>query len=98
MKFDTYDLSLVLVNVSLEILTVSSFDPIESSFLPQFKVSLTWIDKRLSFSNLRNSSENNGLSPKKQEMIWIPAFIFENMNDKMESIVDKRTRINVIKR
>ena len=82
---------MLLINVSVDIFTVSSFDPIESSFQSQFQVSLTWIDKRLSFSNLRNSSESNGLSPKEQEII------FENTNDKIKSIVDESTRIIVIK-
>ena len=87
----------LLINVSVDIFTVRSFDPIESSFQSQFQVYLTWIDRRLSFSNLRNSSESNGLSPKEQEIIWIPAFIFENTNDKMKSIVDESSRIIIIK-
>ena len=41
---------------------------------------------------------SNGLSPKEKESIWVPSFIFENINDKLESIVDKRTRILVIKK
>ena len=87
----------VVVNVSIKVSSVSSFDPIESSFESQFHVGLTWLDNRLRFANLRNSSENNAMSPKEKDAIWFPSFVFVNTNGKVKSLLDEEAVVLITK-
>jgi hypothetical protein len=89
------ELAKVQVNLSVEIFSLSSFDPIGSNFETQFLVELLWIDGRLTFDNLRTDEESNKLSPVEMSKIWTPSFVFYNTKEKLKSIKDDQAKILV---
>ena len=89
---------IVQINVSITVFSLKAFDPISSTFKSQFKVALTWLDPRLRFGNLRNSSVSNLMSPSEKVSIWFPSFLFRNTEKRVKSLVDKESAIFVLKR
>ena len=88
----------LIVNVSVNLLSLSNFDAISGSFEAKLTVSMSWKDKRLNFRNLRNRSEENTLSNDEKHEIWSPVFVFTNTKSREVSSVDKKTIFNVAKK
>ena len=85
------------VNMSLNVISLGSFKAITHSFEAKLTVIMSWKDNRLRFINLRNMSEENTLSSKEKDYIWLPRFVFENTKDKSTSVVDDKSVILVEK-
>ena len=83
------------VNISINVISLSSFEVVAGTFEAKLTTTLTWRDKRLQFINLHNKTEENKLSSKEKFYTWIPQFVFENTRDKFSSVVDEKSVILV---
>ena len=79
------------INMSLNVISLGSFKAITQSFEAKLTMKMSWKDNRLHFINLRNTSEENTLSSKEKDYIWLPRFVFENTKEKSTSVVDDKT-------
>ena len=64
--------------MDLEIWAVLSISEVAELFSVKFKVTMTWIDPRLSFLNLKNDTSMNIVAPKEAMKIWYPVVMFIN--------------------
>ena len=51
----------------------------------------------LTFFPFRDPPDINGLKPTEIETIWFPNFVFENTNQKLNSLVDDKASLSVLK-
>ena len=63
----------------------------------KYELQLEWIDPRITFLNLKENTNLNGLIPFELQQIWIPNIIFSNTQADDFSILDRKT-IGTIKR
>ena len=52
---------------------------------------------KLTFFPFRDPPDINGLKPTEIETIWFPHFVFENTNQKLNSLVDDKASLSVLK-
>ena len=52
---------------------------------------------KLTFFPFRDPPDINGLKPTEIETIWFPNFVFENTNQKLNSLVDDKASLSVLK-
>jgi len=86
------------INVSIDILAMSNFDPIQGNYETKFTLSLEWLDSRLSYNNLRSVAGSNRVDTVETGLLWFPAFVFQNTKDKNESVVDNKATMEVVRR
>jgi len=86
------------VNVSINIIALGSFDPIQSNYETKFILSLEWLDRRLRFNNLRLPPTANRVDTESTGKLWFPAFVFDNTKDKNESVLDNKATVQVVRR
>ena len=70
-------------------------DEINSVYEAQFTLIMSWYDKRLVFNNLNSLTEKNSLSKNEREKLWFPKVVFENTNDKLQTVMDDITTTNI---
>lgn len=80
----------VPVNISIDIRKILDIDEIEGIFELSFGLHTTWLDERLVYTNLKQSSNLNTLTEKEKEDIWTPAIVFSNTKKQDSVITDKR--------
>jgi len=80
----------VPVNISIDIWKILYIDEIEGIFGLSFGLHTTWLDKRLVYKNLKQSSNLNTLTEKEKEDIWTPAIVFSNTEKQDSVIKDER--------
>ena len=68
----------MVIILDLEIWAVLSISEVEELFSVKFKVTMTWIDPRLSFLNLKNDTSMNIVAPDESMIIWYPVVMFIN--------------------
>ena len=68
----------MIIVLDLEIWAVLSISEVEELFSVKFKVTMTWIDPRLSFLNLKNDTSMNMVAPDEAMKIWYPVVMFIN--------------------
>ena len=68
----------MLIRLDLEIWAVLAISEVEELFSVKFKVTMTWVDPRLRFLNLKNDTSMNIVAPKEAEKIWYPVIMFIN--------------------
>ena len=68
----------MVIFLDLEIWAVLSISEVEELFSVKFKVTMTWIDPRLSFLNLKNDTSMNIVAPDEAMQIWYPVVMFIN--------------------
>ena len=88
----------IVINVTMDISKLSSFDEISSNFGAELTLYLLWMDDRLSFDNLRENQESNVITPSEMSQIWIPKLVFKNTKERKKSIVDEDAKVTVIRR
>ena len=89
------DGSLLKINVTMGISSLSSFDEISSNFEAELTLVLSWMDNRLTFDNLRENQESNVITPSEMTQIWIPKLVFKNTKEKKESIIDELAKVSI---
>ena len=68
----------MVIRLDLEIWAVLSISEVDELFSVKFKVTMTWVDPRLSFLNLKNDTSMNIVAPKEANKIWYPVVMFIN--------------------
>ena len=74
----SYKRAEVMVDVQLKV--VLSIDEVSRKFQTQATVFLIWKDYRLKYINMKRNSNDNLLTNKERNSIWIPKLIFDNTN------------------
>ena len=87
----------VKVALSIEVMDIQNIKEVEKTFEIPFMLYLSWFDGRLKYKNLNKDKEFNLLSPTEKQKIWKPIIIFKNTNEKLKTLVNEETNINVEK-
>lgn len=64
------------IQVSISISSISEIEALRSFVALGLSLKMSWYDSRLSFENLQDLEDINGVQPKSST--WIPSYIFEN--------------------
>ena len=88
----------IVVQSSIIIDLLSSFDAVAGKFSSEFTVFLKWFDERLKFNNLELGAKNNLIKPEEAGSIWFPNFIFENTHNKRRSMIDKKSIMYILRK
>ncbi|ROT69697.1 hypothetical protein C7M84_012080 [Penaeus vannamei] len=64
------------IQVSVSISSISEIEALRSFVALGLTLKMSWYDSRLSFENLQDLEDINGVQPKSST--WIPSYIFEN--------------------
>ena len=64
--------------MDLEIWAVQSISEVAELFSVKFKLTMSWIDLRLTFLNLKEDSSMNIVGPRQAAEIWYPIVVFIN--------------------
>ena len=88
---ETYHIEKVSVNVSVEVLKILQLSEIEGLFTVSFKLSMTWYDPRIVYTNLKMDRDLNKLTSVEKETLWKPVIVFDNTKDKDITLTDDRT-------
>ena len=56
---------------------------------------MTWLDKRLTFFNLRADQTSNQLTEMERNLIWIPILTFINTENKDSTVLNEKTNIQI---
>ena len=70
--------SRAVVNISVNIKTIQEIDELESVFQVQFWLQMLWMDKRLTFFNLKQLQSSNTLTEEEKRQIWVLVLTFIN--------------------
>ena len=57
----------------------------------KFKISLQWMDARVSFYNIKTDETMNSLSLDEQLTLWTPTIVFWNTKNQLRTVNDKTT-------
>ena len=82
------------VNMSIEVINLGGIDEIGSTVDFQFILYMTWFEERLSFLNLKESGTNH-VERHEMESLWIPKIVFYNTKERLETLVDEKSSMNV---
>ena len=82
------------VEMSIEVINLGGIDEIESAVEFQFILQMKWYEARLNYLNLRESGRNN-LNNQEVDLLWIPKIVFYNTKDRLKTIVDGETSMDV---
>ena len=89
------------VDLKLIVTKILKITEVESKISMKLQLTLSWIDERLMFVNLRgevgNGSEENMLSKRMQDKIWLPNLIFVNTDKQEMTIHDGKSIAFVMK-
>ena len=88
---DNYDIVKVPVNVSVDVLTILAISEITGVFKISYELFLTWFDPRLTFKNLKETSNLNKFTEIEKDQIWKPVIVFDNTESKEITLTDART-------
>ena len=86
------------VNVTINIKTIQEINEIEAVFQIQFWIQMTWLDKRLTFFNLKKQQTSNSLTEAEKSQIWIPVLTFLNTEQQDSTVLDERTMIQIARK
>ena len=90
--------SKVNVNTTVKIKTIQEINEIESAFQVQFWLKMSWMDKRLTFFNLKEQQTSNSLTEAEKGQIWVPVLTFLNTEKQDSTILDEKTKIQIARR
>ena len=63
----------------------------------QMKLTISWIDNRISYMNLKDDDNLNTLSPLEKDMIWMPTLVFTNTKYREEANFKNESTFATIK-
>ena len=61
----------------------------------KFKISLQWMDARVSFYNIKSDENMNSLSMEEQLALWTPTIVFWNTEEQLKTVNDRNTFASV---
>ena len=102
-RVDKGNKEMVNVSVSIDILKLVDIDEEEYSIDIQFAITLTWIENRATYQNLKNDLTLNALTTREIEQLWLPKVIYENTDQKQTTRLgdgnwEWETRVVVMKK
>ena len=68
----------MVISLDLEIWAVLSISEVAELFSVKFKLTMSWIDPRLTFLNLKEDTSMNIVAPAEAAKIWYPVVVFIN--------------------
>ncbi len=83
------------VGVHLDLFSILGVNEVDSVISLQFKLMLSWLDPRLTFSNLKGPDRTDVLYPEERETIWVPELTFDNTAGKDATLMDDKTVVAV---
>ena len=89
------DESGVRVTIGVDLISILNIDVVKGKLHTQIQLSFAWKDPRVTFHNLKKDRNLNLLSPREQELLWIPDIIFKNTETRLVSINDAKTFIAI---
>ena len=63
----------------------------------QMKLTISWIDNRINYMNLKDDDNLNTLSPQEKNMIWMPTLVFTNTKYREEANFKNESTFATIK-
>ena len=72
----------VNVSISLDILRLVDIDEPDYSIEIQFEITLSWVENRATYYNLKTRDSLNAMSQRDFEQLWLPEVIYENTDQK----------------
>ena len=85
------------VRVSMEIKQFTSIREVDQTIAAKFRMTLEWVEQRMTWSDLSNDMNLNILSLKQVHKLWLPTVIFTNTDDNLQTLVDRKTKVLVKK-
>jgi len=85
------------VNVSFSVLTVLKISEVDDLFYIKFRLISEWNDPRLSYKNVKEVSTKNVISDVQRGQIWVPEMVFSNTEEDLNTILDDKAIINIIR-
>ena len=68
----------MVITLDLEIWAILSISEGAEQFSVKFKLTMSWIDPRLTFLNLKEDASMNIVAPTEAAKIWYPVVVFIN--------------------
>ena len=87
---DNYDIVKVPVHVDIDVLNILAISEIRGVFKVSFELALSWFDPRLTFKNLKETTNLNKLTEVEKHQIWKPVIVFDNTESKKITQTDNR--------
>ena len=85
------------VKVRVDLLEILTLSVVEMKIITKYNLYLEWVDPRITFYNLKENMDLNGLLQEEMEKMWIPTTIFANTQSNKFSALDKKS-IGVVNR
>ena len=76
---------------SAEVMAVQDIQEVAQYLELKIKISLHWMDARVSFFNIKSDENMNLLSLDEQLALWTPSIVFWNTKEQLRTINDKNT-------
>ena len=87
----------LVFNMSINIEKIIKIDEVEGFFRTKFDIIRYWFDSQLTYQNLKETYDENVISPEDLETIWKPWSIFENIeNNEKYTKTDKEDKITIL--
>jgi hypothetical protein len=85
------------VNISMNLTYIGDIDVMKMVYVARFSFTLTWVDPRIMFFNLKNFSNNfNSLNKEELGKAWSPKLIFTNAVSETGLLVDEFSSIVIL--
>ena len=68
----------MVITLHMDIWAVISISEVDELFSVKFELTMSWIDPRLTFLNLKKDTTMNIVSPVEAEKMWYPVVVFVN--------------------
>ena len=85
------------VKVRVDLLQILTLSVVEMKITTKYNLYLEWVDPRITFYNLKENTNLNGLVQAELEKVWIPKIIFANTQSNKFSSLDEKS-IGVVTR
>ena len=79
------------MKVRVNLMKILTLSVVEMKITTKYNLYLEWVDPRITFYNLKENKNLNGLVQLELEKIWIPKIIFSNTQSNIFSSVDEKT-------
>ena len=86
------------VKVRVDLQQILSLSVVDMKISTKYKLSFEWVDPRITFYNLKENENLNGLVQAELAKIWIPVSIFANTQSNIFSTVDKKSTGKVVRK
>ena len=81
----------VEVKVRIDLLQILTLSVVDMKITTKYNLYLEWIDPRITFYNLKENQNLNGLVGEELEKIWIPKIIFANTQSNKFGTLDEKS-------